>query len=214
MRVARRGGFTLIELLVVLVIVAVLAAILLPPGIGHGGARQNARRASCASNLKQIGLAHIQYLQDNNERFVPVAPSSAQPYGWADAIQPYCKSLELLQCPSEETREVGADATQRGFTDYWMNENLKRAKLKDFTAPGRTILCGEGNDGKDLTNARYSYRALPRAWFKDETSPAHRHLGTMNILYADGHVKSLRAGRVSTGRPRGGEATFALNWRE
>lgn len=211
-RVARCPGFTLIELLVVVGIIAFLAAVLFP--VGSRSRPGSAHRASCQSNLKQIGLAFLQYTQDYDERFMPIAPSSARPYGWAEAIQPYCKSLQLLQCPSEATREVGTDATQSGFTDYWMNARLRRAELKDFTAPTQTLLCGDGNHGAEHTSARYSLNALPRTWLKDQSSPANRHVGTMNILFADGHVKSIRASGITTGAPRKSSGTFALNWRE
>src|SRR6185436_12145569 len=60
-----RSGFSLIELLVVIAIIAILAAILFPV---FGRARENARRSSCQSNLKQIGLGVAQYLQDYDER--------------------------------------------------------------------------------------------------------------------------------------------------
>ena len=60
------SGFTLIELLIVIAIVAILAAILFP---AFARARENARRASCQSNLKQIGLGLAQYIQDYDERY-------------------------------------------------------------------------------------------------------------------------------------------------
>jgi prepilin-type N-terminal cleavage/methylation domain-containing protein len=67
---SQRLGFTLIELLVVIAIIAILAAILFPV---FGRARENARRSSCQSNLKQIGLGILQYNQDFDERFPPDA---------------------------------------------------------------------------------------------------------------------------------------------
>src|SRR6476619_5175287 len=63
---AKKKAFTLIELLVVIAIIAILAAILFPV---FGRARENARRSSCQSNLKQIGLGIAQYTQDNDEAY-------------------------------------------------------------------------------------------------------------------------------------------------
>ena len=63
-----RKGFTLIELLVVIAIISILAAILFPV---FARARENARRASCMSNLKQLGLGMMMYIQDYDERYAP-----------------------------------------------------------------------------------------------------------------------------------------------
>jgi prepilin-type N-terminal cleavage/methylation domain-containing protein/prepilin-type processing-associated H-X9-DG protein len=98
----RSRGFTLIELLVVIAIIAILAAILFPV---FARARENARRASCQSNLKQIGLGLIQYVQDYDERlplrrFEPIADPNWDDNSWRTVIQPYVKSTQVMVCPS------------------------------------------------------------------------------------------------------------------
>src|SRR5438445_10640700 len=62
----RKSGFTLIELLVVIAIIAILAAILFPV---FARARESARRATCLSNLKQLGTAFQMYAQDYDETY-------------------------------------------------------------------------------------------------------------------------------------------------
>lgn len=102
----RFKAFTLVELLVVIAIIAILAAILFPV---FGRARENARRSSCQSNLKQIGLGLLQYTQDYDEKLVAsfygttsgVDKTSNTKYKWMDAIYPYVKSEQLFVCPSE-----------------------------------------------------------------------------------------------------------------
>src|ERR671935_460042 len=66
----RRSAFTLIELLVVIAIIAILAAILFPV---FARAREQARKTTCSSNIKNITLATLMYVQDNDETFPVVA---------------------------------------------------------------------------------------------------------------------------------------------
>src|ERR1700709_1970798 len=98
----RHSAFTLIELLVVIAIIAILAAILFPV---FAKAREKARQTSCLSNEKQISLGILQYIQDYDEMF-PISvsnpalvPTAGSIIGWADASQPYIKSIGVLQCP-------------------------------------------------------------------------------------------------------------------
>jgi prepilin-type N-terminal cleavage/methylation domain-containing protein/prepilin-type processing-associated H-X9-DG protein len=97
-----RCAFTLIELLVVIAIIALLAAILFPV---FARARENARRASCQSNLKQIGIGVAQYVQDYDEKMPNIYENEGGVtlYMWNDTIQPYVKSYQIFICPSNKT---------------------------------------------------------------------------------------------------------------
>ena len=69
-------GFTLIELLVVIAIIAILAAILFPV---FAQAREKARSITCLSNMKQISLGIMQYVQDYDETMVPAHNCNVPP---------------------------------------------------------------------------------------------------------------------------------------
>src|SRR5688572_7142500 len=103
----KRRGFTLIELLVVIAIIALLAAILFPV---FARARENARRTTCQSNMKQMALGMIQYTQDYDEKFgfggcgstCADFPTECGTAGsWAEMVQPYIKSTQIFKCPSD-----------------------------------------------------------------------------------------------------------------
>ncbi|MDQ2798823.1 MAG: DUF1559 domain-containing protein [Armatimonadota bacterium] len=147
MKRAKAGrGFTLIELLVVIAIIAILAAILFPV---FAKVRENARRISCASNEKQMGIAFTQYLQDSDE----LTPQSvAWGYGWAEKIQPFVKSAGTFQCP-DDSHAVDAGTTK---ISYALNVNYRQSpcydgncahvlgtNLSQIDAPASTVLLGE-----------------------------------------------------------------------
>lgn len=126
---SRKRGFTLIELLVVIAIIAILAAILFPV---FARARENARRASCQSNLKQTMLAMLQYSQDYDERFVSLtdAQNGTIAVGitkmWGELIQPYQKSIQLFQCPSDPSKVPTGYGPSPYHISYLFNHALNK----------------------------------------------------------------------------------------
>jgi prepilin-type N-terminal cleavage/methylation domain-containing protein/prepilin-type processing-associated H-X9-DG protein len=136
-----KWGFTLIELLVVIAIIAILAAILFPV---FARARENARRASCQSNLKQIGLGVLQYAQDYDEKY-PTAdwwnptPSGTKPVGWANRIQPYLKSLQVFGCPSDSNalKPMWGNPAEGYYVSYAGNAYRDNVGWTESGAPHR-----------------------------------------------------------------------------
>ena len=100
----KRRAFTLIELLVVIAIISILASILFPV---FARARENARRTSCMSNMKQMGLGIIQYVQDYDDTYPQAywyknnAGDSGGYMQWSGMIQPYVRNTQLFVCPSD-----------------------------------------------------------------------------------------------------------------
>lgn len=103
MAMKRRAGFTLIELLVVIAIISILASMIFP---SFARAREGARRTSCASNLRQIGLGIMQYAQDNDDTMPMFSYEGFAGYDggdgarWADMIYLYIKNAQVFNCPS------------------------------------------------------------------------------------------------------------------
>jgi len=103
----RKNAFTLIELLVVIAIIAILAAVLFPV---FAKAREKARQTTCASNMRQIGMALMQYCQDFDELYPDGQQTGTanQCYnnhidGWGGQVYPYVKSTAAFACPDDTT---------------------------------------------------------------------------------------------------------------
>lgn len=159
-----RQGFTLIELLVVIAIVAILASILFPV---FARARENARRSSCMSNMKQMGLGLIQYSQDYDETYPPSyyygtfdAGDSSGILHWSGYMQPYLKSTQIFVCPGDPTGGLAP-------TNYITGNNGAGSPTGQTSLGGSFGSLAAGYPaGQDWQAARLSYTAneaiLPR----------------------------------------------------
>lgn len=180
---SRSRGFTLIELLVVIAIIAILAAILFPV---FARARENGRRASCQSNLKQMSLSVIQYVQDYDERF-PLY-TGASNAGWGATMQPYIKSDQILQCPSETTGPNSNPQTS-GYSDYAYNRDLG---LKD-DGSGTSM----GLSQSEINNASLSVM-LCDSW----------SFNSYNVLNGCGRTAGFEVAKIFCSNPGPGFANF------
>ncbi len=155
--------FTLIELLVVIAVIAILAAMLMP---ALARARQEARRISCSSNGRQLGLATMMYLNDWND-FFPPADSQDNLQRWfgvrdteqepweveGSPLYPYLQAGEISQCPAFVDPDPGFEDGAGGYgynsqyiggtpsTDW--EESLQPARMGLITNSSGTIMFGD-----------------------------------------------------------------------
>jgi prepilin-type N-terminal cleavage/methylation domain-containing protein/prepilin-type processing-associated H-X9-DG protein len=162
-----RYGFTLIELLVVIAIIAILAAILFPV---FAKVREKARQISCLSNLKQIGLADMQYSQDYDEALVPdYIGNSASWLGWGgsqrwqDLLYPYVKSAAMYNCP---------DDAQTGTAHYIYSDGTS-SPGQSWYNPGSYGINNTYWDGTDGVTAPGAAAIITLAQLEHPASTVH-----------------------------------------
>jgi prepilin-type N-terminal cleavage/methylation domain-containing protein/prepilin-type processing-associated H-X9-DG protein len=215
LRRLKQYGFTLIELLVVIAIIAILASILFPV---FAQARDTARKAACQSNLKQIGNAWVMYTQDYDERAAMNIWNSRVGGGtWMNQImfsrvQPYIKNDGVMWCPSDAWPEdvndwtgllqIGDNASAQAdprshrlrrlsYGSHWYGE----WQMSEIVAPAEFFLAYEMNHylfPENITGSMGWRRSPP--YGTGRFKPHHQN--QINMLYADGHVKTLRCGQV------------------
>jgi prepilin-type N-terminal cleavage/methylation domain-containing protein/prepilin-type processing-associated H-X9-DG protein len=209
-------GFTLIELLVVIAIIALLAAILFPV---FARARENARRASCMSNMKQQGLALMQYAQDNDDKLMWIDKNNGMDGQTADEqrdwgpwqpVEPYMKSRQLLVCPSSGMKQSLTTGKHYNYvfpvrwTAYGLYcltpvqhdeyTNYRPPLLSSIPMPSKTALVAESTwNGSGMTTYPVLGLFVVPPYFSYK---ADQHLGGENFLYLDGHVKWLKKDAV------------------
>jgi len=171
-----RKGFTLIELLVVIAIIAILAAILFPV---FAAAREKARGISCISNLKQIGIAGLTYVQDYDENLyisgnheahqdwtcfegdTNYSAQGAKYCDWEEILQPYVKSMGVFTCPDLSSFPCHGYTTNNdsenddypGFPTSPFNfGNISSVTLAQLAAPDGTILNYDSPDKNIFEN--------------------------------------------------------------
>jgi prepilin-type processing-associated H-X9-DG protein len=205
----KQHGFKRIRPLIAVGVLTLACYTMFPTGTRS---RPNARRASCQSTLKQVALALKQYSADFDGAFPSIRSKGlgqGAVFGWVDAVAPYARSMAIFQCPAEG-HSGQKDPRKSDFTDYWFNTRLSGKRFDYLKTTQCIILAGEGNDGTDVTNARYNMSTLPLQWVADSDSPANRHLEGANYAFADGHVKWIRPTRISNEPPNGKNCTFAI----
>ncbi len=182
-----RRGFTIIETLVVIAVIAILAAILFPV---FASAREKARQADCASNLKQLGMALQMYTCDHDDG-VPtmwIATSNLRNIGGdvygrtqesGGDLWPYL--TKSFSCRSGGSYGINSNLTPQGQQRVARLVAVNRL-MATPASPSSVCAFGEGTTG--------TYELAVN-------TPRDVHHGGGNICYADGHVKWLAANQPS-----------------
>lgn len=207
---SRNRGFTLIELLVVIAIIAILAAILFPV---FSKARENARKATCQSNLRQIANAVLMYAQDYDE-FLPRTYTAAGQarYSFMQRIEPYTKTVGVFDCPNQPVKAIFAYNGERSYPFIWYGYHMSAFQRPadtvmtlDFTPnvwlnawklylPSTPASSNGGYRPDPLDGSQYPVwgatgRSDPTAYWR-YFGFCTRHNGMGNVAFMDGHVKA------------------------
>jgi len=186
----QRIGFTLIELLVVISVIGLLMGILVPV---LGKARGVAWRASCRSNLRQIGVAFRAYLDDNGD-IMPLA--SAFPWDITDQNDPYYAppitkflsptlkgELKVFICKADNVQKY---YLRTGNTSYYYNGRQQRGPIWTDGLGGQPIAAS------DLAKAGVKDKNINVMSDFDSVHPKIGNRGGVNYLYADWHVSNYK----------------------
>ncbi len=204
----RARGFTLIELLVVIAIIAILAAILFPV---FAQARENARKTSCASNLKQIGLGWLQYAQDYDEKVIPWSDNGASngyAFVWQEIVQPYIKSKQLLRCPSvpSSTSTYSYSAFIGGANPAPPNRSL--ASLEN---PVQAPILIDGRGFPNEKAASETTEGWAYSFVIPDQDGSHQGRGCKYLNYVNGMQTGEKTWGYSVARARAGDVHAALH---
>ncbi len=190
-----RKGFTLIELLVVIAIIAILAAILFPV---FASAREKARATSCMNNLKQMGVAILQYAQDWDENFPSghfiqqSGEAGQKETNWQEALLSYHRSWDIYRCPSDPS-----DFRSSYLLNGWYSDEIEGTKrsLGDIRRPSESIIIVERDHNAAIQLGdpeKDDYEPwLPLNQWRPLIAD-QRHSKMANYLFVDGHVKALK----------------------
>jgi len=195
----KRRGFTLVELLVVVAAVLILSSLLVPV---FAKSRKEVA-TPCQQNIRQVALGLKMYLSDYDECF-PLVRDGQQVYGWADAAQPYLRTNQLLQCPSDKHKPpLRAPGTDSGFTDYFYNSHLAGVNESNLTYIASTVMLGDARPGNARRHSNGGASPKPgTAQLENEegdgVGAATRHEGGANYAFADGHVKWYKGTNANT----------------
>ena len=202
----RNQAFTLIELLVVISIISMLISILLP---ALGAARKSAQAISCASNLRQIGIACMSYAADNHDTLPMIKASVGTGninddrwwvllprLGYISGAQGFryhmASQLSLLRCPTTHG-DYNTDKTPYTFNGWFGKANdsspstaIGPARIEQILQPNKQLMIGEGKVGAPYPPCLMPVTYSSWPW----RGVGNDHLGqSLNILYVDGHIQ-------------------------